>query len=320
MIELLLRLLVLNPNPPKAIPPFSLGTGFPQFDIKLAYLDSYSRIGSGLRCVIIGSSMADAALDPAVLDQAFDDLTHSKLGCFNFSLAGAKMGEIVAIGRLLEKRYHPGLVILETSPRSFSGEIGVDIAEPLLASDWFRYQMGEWNFRGWLIDNSFIYRAYLRIQELSSKMNKPVFEFWYAGIHPDGYTPITFIRNDESDSLTEYRFSSFAWNEDLRAAYLDYLTSHDEHISLIVFETPYYVDQASSERNVPSNPYAQRYILELVSMTAEKGVPLLRSMNAEGIPFTAGDWYDRAHLNQQGSAKFSRWLAEELASLIVIGK
>lgn len=315
IIEVLLRILVLSSITSKFLPPFSLGTGFPQFDIKLAYLDRFVRSTDGLPCVIIGSSMSDAALDPKVLDDAYYESTQSTLECFNFSLAGAKMGEIVEIGRMLERRYHPGLVILETSPRSFSSEIGVDIAEPLLASDWFRYQQGNFNFRGWLIDRSFLYRAYLRIQEISSKMNKPVFDFWYGEIHPDGYTPITFLRDENGDPLKEYRFSTFVWDKTLRRAYLDYLDLPGRETHLVVFETPFFVEATGEDARNTADPYEKKYLQELIAMTSFQEIPFLRSMDEGGIQFSAGDWYDRAHLNEKGSGKFSRWLAEKLAGM-----
>lgn len=315
IVEILLRVLVNSPVTSRLLPPFSLGTGFPQFDIKLAYLDRFVRTADGLHCVIIGSSMSDAALDPEVLDETYFASTHSRLGCFNFSLAGAKMGEIVEIGKLLERRYHPGLVILETSPRSFSSEMGVDIAEPLLASDWFRNQAGVFNFRGWLINRSYLYRAYLRIQELSSKMNKPVFEFWYEEIRPDGHTPITFLRDENGDPLREYHFSTFAWDETLRRAYQDYLDLPGRDAHLVVFETPFFIEGSGKGFGEYADPYEQQYLQELSDMTSKQEIQFLRSMDEGGTQFSVGDWYDRAHLNENGSEKFSLWLAAELAAM-----
>jgi hypothetical protein len=84
-----------------------------------------------------------------------------KAHMFNFGVEGLTISPNSVLIRLLVERYHPALIVYVTEMRDYIAGNGLDYEVPFLADPWIRYQRGDFNPFGWLVDHSAALQHYL---------------------------------------------------------------------------------------------------------------------------------------------------------------
>jgi len=129
------------------LPPPIVDENVPSFSVKLNYLDAFVRRYGKVDCLLFGSSHIHNGLDPEIVAQVYYEQTGQEIHCFNFGLGTLTTDTAGPLLRALVSQYHPSLVVVEVSARSFSSDFG-DLTRSLQRSAWVRYQNGEKSLDG----------------------------------------------------------------------------------------------------------------------------------------------------------------------------
>jgi hypothetical protein len=144
------------------ISPFrSVGNFDYQFEIKWFRLQDYVKRHGGVDIILLGSSLVNTGIDPDVMAQVYYEQTGIQLRIFNFGLEGLTVAPNSVNARILVNKYHPALLIYVTSMRDYLVTNGLDYERSFLSSPWIKYQQGDFDPTGWLIDHSMALQHYL---------------------------------------------------------------------------------------------------------------------------------------------------------------
>ncbi len=288
------------------VPP-SVGADNFQFDLKTYYLEQFIRQRGGLDCVILGSSLANSGLDPAVIEQVYAEKTGKSIRCFNFGLSALTLESGGELTRALVRRYPPKLLIVVLSPRDFSTEYG-DLTAPLLRKEWVRQNLGQPSLRGWLANNLAGYRYALAFQYWLRPENRAPFLEEYRTLTHQGFAPLVGFRDPPKTfpAFKNFRPDPQAWQGFQSIAALG-------GMQVIFVEAPINPQYLEYYLETPQG-YEQRFIQPIQGELAGRGIAFLRTWDlAHTIP--ADSWYDSLHLNTKGVDVFSRWLGGQLSQL-----
>jgi hypothetical protein len=289
--------------------PTAIGSGHPELDTKfgdLDYLhDKYGRID----CLFIGSSVVNTGIDPATVEQVFQQQTGIPITCYNFGINGVTAANTATLAGLLIDRYHPHLLVYGFTLRAFGTYVDHD-ARRLMNTPWIAYQLGDFDLKGWLIDHSAAFRRYLAARDWPE----------YGWQHPigdrgdpTGFMPYTFqvATFDLPPELADFTFS------DQQLAGLDQILALRDRTQLIVLEVP---APPTTRDTFKGGPDGHRAAIQQIAAVAEaKGVSVWLTSDRDLIP--ANGWIgDVEHLNRRGAAFFSQWLGAQLADAFANGE
>jgi len=139
----------------------SVGNYHYQFEIKWFRLQDFVQKNGGVDVIILGSSLVNTGIDPAIMAQSYYEQTGIHLRIFNFGVEGLTIAPNSVNARILVNKYHPALLIYVTEMRDYIATDGLDYEQRFLSNPWIQYQEGKFNFTGWLIDHSMALQYYL---------------------------------------------------------------------------------------------------------------------------------------------------------------
>ncbi len=273
-------------------------------------------------CILVGSSVVYAGLNPAVIEAAYQSQTGEAIRCFNFGVSGVLASGVRYLVDYVIEQYHPRLIVYGLSARDF-GDIEIDRldGDELAGLDWLQYRLGSFNPVGWL--------------EYQTRHAR-TFGSWLFEPHSDrasdrqwledtiapgrGFEPLARAGNASSvrggERLLDEYFTDYA----MAPAELDGL----EHIlrrhqppqtQVVLVELPLHPSVIGAYFD-PAD-YAA-FNDRIVASAAAAGVLYWPTTSRAMIP-DAG-WYNLYHLNPTGAEQFSRWLGEQLGAAVLAGR
>jgi len=131
----------------------SYGNYHAQFEIKWQKLEEFVRLNDGVDIILLGSSMVNTGIDPAVFSSQLT-LSDPSLRVFNFGVEGLTVVPMADLAELLVDTYHPLAIIYFTEMRDYLAGNGDEVAQSFLANEWLQYRLGQKSFLGWAVDHS----------------------------------------------------------------------------------------------------------------------------------------------------------------------
>ncbi len=298
----------------------SFGNDHAQFEIKWFGLRRYAARNGGVDILILGNSMANTGVDPAVIASLYAERTGRTVRVYNFGIEGLTLHGNLALAGLLLEEYRPEALVFIADARDLDDANAPNSEARFFSDSWIRYRLGEWNPDGWLVDHSQALQMYLPYRNwVRADFPDTFYNYLYRAvtITETGYEPDTNetvldeaalnqIRN--SPACTQY-YPQIAIGarrlEELRAL----LALANQHgARLIVAEMPVNPIVYECMTGPVDRAAFQRAMTE--TLTAGGGVFLPAD---PGLPVEAHT--DMHHLNREGAAAFSRQLGLALMRL-----
>ncbi len=283
-----------------------IGTSNADLNIKIPLLDNLVKKTGGVDCIFLGSSMTNDDLDPEVFAQTYAELSGRKVTCFNFAVARLN-GEIAGgLSRILVERYRPRLLIYGTSARDYSKELGNRV---LIEDSWFRFKLGEWNVSGWLKENSMSYRYYLKFLSDLNPANRDYAIYVRQNTSPYGHFEL-------AKNVTSLEGESTVHEKNLQQedfAGVKRLTNlNGTDVRVVVIEIPVNEKFLPVYVNDKTEDYYTLFFDPLAKFLNKKGIQFIQTITGGRFSVSEDGWADMKHLNNEGSARFSAWLAGEI--------
>ncbi len=268
-----------------------------------------SRLDAPLDCLVVGSSLVFSGIDIAVMSQAYEEASGKPLACFNFGINYLSLSTAEPLLRLLAAEFQPRFMILGITPRDFldyQDNHEYLLQEQLPQLPWWQHKLGNWHWRGWLLETSYIYRSYTLIPQmlaLDGQRSKLDFLTQQLGYEPNlsynWFAPRFGNYFDMSAGLPLSAADSLAM-----AALATW-----QQMPLLILEIPttgLYKDQFGGESSYDA------LVTELWLPLANN--PRISLWRLPDLPFLQlDDWADVIHLYYTGAWKFSYWLGQQLA-------
>jgi hypothetical protein len=299
--------------------PPSVGSYHSQFELKWFALQEYVEKNHGVDVVVLGNSMVNTGIDPAIFEDTYASLSGNKLRVFNFGVEGLTVEPLSVLAKVINERYHPGTIILFTEMRDYIASNGVKTTQQFLANSWIRDQMGTPSLEGYLVDHTSSFKYLLAwrnwsgatfLDDLGTKLYRK------GSLTPDGYEP---DRNPNVFDPTPPSISDPAQKElfDLAANFQiapsrarnlqDIISLQNTGVHVIVTEMPLYPTYF-----IYFGPESVRtaYLNDLNLIIHKAGGEFVSAVPFNEIPVSGR--MDDHHLNQYGAPVFSGLLAQQL--------
>jgi hypothetical protein len=309
--------------------PPKMGSSHYQLGHKLAWLDAEIERNGPVDCLMLGSSMTDASMNPEIFEDAYWEVTGRDLHCFNFGINASSAASTAAMARILIEDYSSRLLIIGTDPRDYALPLDDPDVVAALDSTWMRYRLGNFSLDGWLTDVSYLYRYRQHISRLlrftfkdtlwsDTKLNYPIL--------PNGYTPINTVNLnvdlppdplDTSYEVTYYSriYSSYEMLDVNLKALEEIMEYNKKGTQVIVVEMPvsdglyYFFGNGEADYN--------RYVARISELANQYQIPFLQTEPLDLIPDDG--WSDYSHLNTTGAEGFSLWLGQQVGDAVEQG-
>jgi hypothetical protein len=302
----------------------SLNSRHRQFEVQWHRLETLTKSGKKVSCIVLGSSMVWRGFDPLAYENGFESQTGDELICFNFGVDGLTPLTAGVLSKILVEAYHPNLLIYGTSARDYAVPQDAENNAVILEMAWIQYRLGEFNFEGWLIEHSFLYRYRRHINDLLHVFTRDALPEKSAtisnryGFDPDDTVgdSVRFPPNsDHDDYLVQSYFRllrDYSMRQENIAGFDDLLSQKDNGTTVVVVEMP-----------VPQTYFYffgngvigyQKFLDLILSATRTNQIIFLRTSCFNSIPDDG--WVDYAHLNTKGASIFSESLGIKVGALM----
>lgn len=303
----------------------SIGSSHRLFEIQVAQMDRLAAESSPVECVLLGSSQAYRGFDPGAFAAGYASVAGEPLTCYNFGLGGLTPATAEDVATLIIDRYDPALFIYTIEAFALDEDSEFNNAFDAIAQNvWVEYRNGEWSADGWLRDKSAAYRYYLLYrnwmqlgfnQMLADNRERE------AATTPLGQGPEPEVRHDVSRPPTEderpnaYRTLASVEAGANHLAAVDAILAIGRTRPLVLVEMPLHPNFIPVAGNGMADFDAQ---MALLTQAADRfDVPFVTSTGRIDLPDPL--WSDHNHLNATGAPVLSRWLGEQVASLVADG-
>lgn len=304
------------------IPLESMGMNHQHFDIKWAQLRKYVKKHGGVDVIILGSSEVNVGIVPDKLIDAIYEQTGQFSRIFNFGVEGFTVNiNALIIGSLIEK-YHPKMIIIGTEIRDYSAKTAIAVTANISTRPWILYKNGNFNFEGWLIDNSQAFRYFLTYRNwttinftdyIENNLNR-LPNLSENGYDPDNHISVDYWEHPDPNNANDQKkfeaYASYEVDAERLSALTSILTSGTQ---IVLVEMPVYPTMYDY---FGDGYYDYETFISIVSdTTIFSGNFFIPSFPVEEIPLNG--WSNRTHLNKIGAPIFSSYLGEELAEIIL---
>ena len=293
------------------------------FDIKWYGLQEYVARNGGVDVILIGSSVVNTGIDPDIVAETYFKITGIRLRIYNFGIESLDIVPNSVYTKILVQKYHPSLIVFGTIPRDYLADDNTDVNQQFLSSPWIKYESGQWNLAGFLIDQSALLSHYLpyrnwmrsdfldtlyRIDHRFSRTSSSGYEAEASVVTnldqpPDPNSP------DEQATFAKYRNFKI---DPTRLSYLLSILNLQKigNTRVLVTEMPLHPTFYDYLGGIL---VYQEYQNEIASAVKASGGMFFPSIGDPQIP--ANGRPDREHLNQFGAPVYSTYLGTHLATL-----
>lgn len=312
--------LLLDP----ATSPTAIGSRNPILDVKFGMLDRLQAERGVIDCLFVGSSVVNFGIQAAAVEASYTATTGAPLTCYNFGVSALTASGAATLIEVLIDRYHPRVLIYGFTLRALTGEAnqGAEVDQQIATDSWLRYQRGEPDAYGWLVDHSAALRHYLPYRHwMRADYLQYIMPFNDAA--PDGYAP--FIGSGGDPRMAELPDYFRPYHADLveRAA-LDRilaLPTPDTQLMLLAMPLPHFIlaEFESATTGLTGLDGYESEIAALADDPAARDVVAWSLTPRDLIPLE--EWAEDAfHVNDAGAYRLSTWLGEAFAEAAQAGE
>ncbi len=316
----------------RQLPPPATGSENWMFDIKLDLIRR-SSLTEPFDCIIIGHS-ASQGIDPTIMEQAYISAGGSPFGCFHFAIPGLSPYSVARLAQIFVAEYHPRLIIFANNHLGY--QLPVDEVGD---TPWMQYRSGQFDLEGWLIENSYAYRYYLRWRRsfapgydsspyaLAINIHTRLHPLLANGYFEEGANPTTNVRSDadlskppdpvsEANLIELYSHYTFLSKQVDALRQLSKLDADQPKLQIVVVEVPVH---PSFSLLFPGGETEQQQVRQqLADQITSRGLLYWPLETQPAIP--ADGWWDRNHVNLVGIEIYSTWLGQRLAQAVQQGE
>ncbi len=306
IVEIILRVLQSS----HMLPDNGYGTCFAEFDLKISLLDSFVKEEGFPDCIFLGNSMVDLGIDPQQFSFRYQDLTQRPIRCFNFGLLTLSTSPAGRLGHLLVDRYQPKLLIYGITPRDLMDSRG-EVSRPLLHDPWINQMAGYANVEGWVIENSLAYRGLISIRQ---QTKLPYIEE-LAYFQENPLSRLGYLKQDRpNDTETgKVLLSGYEASERDLLGLKEISQQANTKTQVIIMEMPVYPPFLEFYLEGGTSAYERLFIQPISTILTNQNTTFLRTQPSIEKVVCADCWQSNLHLNGEGAAQFSVWLADMLA-------
>lgn len=308
------------------------GTNYRNLSRKLDQLETIAAQKGSIDCLFLGNSMVLRGFDPESFALAYQNQTGQSIQCFNFGIQGMPAAGAGALVNVLVDDFQPRILFYGVDPYDFS--INPNAKESTIVTEmaWLRYRQGEFNPKGWLVENSVLYKSRKAIYLLLRFDIDRAFNNWDQlddeGLSAlNGYDPVPEIilsvmsppDSDDGSKLVQFLydlFSDFTIYRENVSGLQEVISQSDKDLQVILVQMPvpptYMHFFGEGEKDY------ERF-MKLVEDSAQNGqTSFIKTVPAAPIPDQG--WIDYGHLNASGAEFFSQWLGAQFGRLVSEGK
>jgi hypothetical protein len=311
--ELLLRWEPLQSR----LPYPSFGNNSHQLDIKLHLLDKMAERDGPPDCLFLGNSMVQAGIDPDAFNETYREITGHTLRCFNFGVLGMAPYAGATLIRILNRNYSPKMVIWGISPYDLkTNEKNKQLA--LEDGSWIRFQTGEGNFGGWLIDASYLTRYYLRFRlwldfPRIDRVIRASERRWSANGFTRGRRGSSIAAPDQLEREAENKgaMRNFKINQRVLSRMHEAFQS-TPGVTCVLVEMPIHrSNEAGGEEEEKSY---EKLVSLIQGFAGRKNIHFIQSDRQNS--FNDSHWRNFLHMNSIGARRFSQWLGRRVGAAV----
>lgn len=314
--ELLLRWEPLQSR----LPYPSFGNNSHQLDIKLHLLEKMAARHGPPDCLFLGNSMVQAGIDPDAFNETYREVTGHSLRCFNFGVLGMAPYAGATLIRILNRSYGPKMVIWGISPY----DLKTDEKNKQLALEngsWIRFQMGNRDFGGWLIDASYLTRYYLRFRLWLDfpRIDRVILASerrWSANGFTRGRhgSAITEPGQREREAKNKEVMRDFKINQRVLSM-MHEAFQPTPGVTCVLVEMPIHRNYAA--KNEEEEKHYKKLISLIQGFAERKNIHFIQSDPQNS--FSDDQWRNSLHMNSSGALRFSRWLGGRVGAAVKQG-
>jgi len=301
----------------------SVGNTDYQFEIKWFRLQEYVKQNGGVDVIVLGSSLVNTGIDPDFIAQAYYKQTGIPLRIFNFGSEGLTIAPNSVNARIIVNKYHPALLIYVTEMRDYIATVGLSYQQSFLSNPWIKYQQGNFDPTGWLIDHSMALQSYLPYRNwMRADFPQFIYSYLYRNRNTtsSGYEPelatgqnIDLPPNPNDPNEAE-NFQSTA-NYQVAPSRLENLQSilslkQEQGTKILIVEMPVH---PTFYFYVGGDAVHQQFQQTISSIVSTNGGSFIPAEKCIDIPLKGRA--NRWHLNYLGAPVFSTCVGQQLAIL-----
>ncbi len=294
-----LELFARTPVAKFLFPRVSYGSSHPHFEVQLTRLkERYTKEGE-IDCIFIGNSQVLYGIDPSMVEQAYQEKTGRTIRCQNFGLGGLTPLTAGPLARMLIRNFHPSLIVFETGVLDYSTSSMEGTDESIMSSPWMKYQLGHVSLDGWLYENSYAFRMVAGIDRTLKYIEES-----NTHIEWDGHAKLSGQTTTSIEDQIQFFETALSTLEitDRQVGGLENLLSlNPAEVQVIIVETPIHPTFYQIKRKVRNLYPTFENMLTFQTHQADADLWLTRNE----IDLPAEEWHDLAHLNEEGSIRFS---------------
>jgi len=300
------------PGSEKFLPPPSPGFNFPFPEIEIKYKRYFN--SKPANCMIFGSSLADAGVNPDVLEKKLDSKLGYPITCMNFGLSGAMVEVTKNVSFTMIDWHQPEVIFLGLSPFDFDKKY---VKSRSMASlPVFTYYNGQPSFEGWIFNT---FRLPWYFASLSNQWD-PIYQnssqFWEDMLDAKAFRNSKQI--GEIKIVTrDVKQRTYSINpDDLDALDIIIDGYQKKDIKLYVFEMPTNLLYIPFFLRGGQQVYEQNFIKPVEDVLSKHSVELIRIQKDKINLDDKQYWNDRSHLNESGANKYTEYLANQIIERI----
>lgn len=310
VMEVLLRIISIPSS--VFVPTYDRTISYQEMDIKFSRLSALEKKRK-VDCILVGNSMTDYSMYPAILNTLPFLKGNRNPTCFNMAFEFMMPETSSEVAAIFKKRLNPSLIILGTSPVDFA-TTGDLYTRNFIQSPWFKYQKGVFTPEGWLVENSAAYRYWLSFLTYRDPGYRSEMVNMNLLISPFG-NQVRQRENINIEIPTKVKFPRFAFNEPDLAGFKRILDMNSGPTQVIVVEMPVHPEFLQNYVVDGISGYEEHFIKPIQSLLDEKGIPFIRTQPwvVDVVPIDG--WMDFSHTNEKGAHALSQWVGLRLVEI-----
>ena len=285
---------------------------YQEMDIKFSRLSVLER-DRKVDCLLVGNSMTDYSLYPAILNTQPLLKGERKPTCFNMAFEFMMPETSSEIAAIFKKRLNPALIILGTSPVDFA-TTGDLYTRNFIQSPWFKYQKDVFTPEGWLIENSYAYRYWLSFLKYRDPGYRSEMANMNMLVSPLG-NQVRQRENKKIEIPEKVKFPNFVFNDADLAGFKHILDMNSPQTQVVVVEMPVHPEFLHNYMEGGIVGYEEHFIKPIQLLLDQKGIPFIRTQPWVGEVVPEDGWMDFSHTNEKGAHAFSAWVGQRLAEI-----
>jgi hypothetical protein len=304
------------------LPIRSIGNFHSQFEIKWFKLQDFVAANDGVDVLLMGNSIVNTGVDPAILAERLNPTSGSPLRVFNFGVEGLDIDTNAVLAELLVKEFHPSAIIYFTEMREYGPEVDTSVTAQFKIAAWFQYKLGRPSLKAWIFDHSSLMQYFLPYRNWSrddfpDTMLRTLYRYGEttaSGYEPDrAYSRDLDVLTDPTDPEQKIlfdRYRNFSPAPDKLASLERILALGESGVRVFTTEMPIYptyYDYFGGEA------VHLAFLKQIQELTEANGGVFIPRIDSDLIPRTGRA--DDHHLNFEGTPLFSNYLADELIQL-----